>query len=145
MAPNQFFTHARGLSLALLVSLTGVLAAQDPAPAHQPADDRESIAFMRWINTVQAKRMSDTGGFAPLSVLAGDRQVPFRGAPVEVTNELGRWHQHRVMLVLSGTGKQYAVKLAPEARCGWTFFTDESGVISKGRPVGCVDTGAPAP
>jgi hypothetical protein len=145
MHPNRLITPGRVLPLAVLASLIGVLAAPRAAGGQQAADDQGSIAFMRWVNTVQAKRMAETGVFAPLSVLVSDGDVPVPGAPVDITNELGRWQQRRVVLVLSGTGKQYAVKLTPEARCGWTFFTDESGVISRGRPVGCADAGRSVP
>ncbi len=141
---RHLITPARGLAFGIVLSFTGALVAQRPAPATTADGDRDSITLLRWINTVQARRAADTGGFASLSAIAGAQDIPSPVSPMTVTNEIGQWQQRQVVLVVSGTGRQYAVKLAPEVRCGWTFFTDESGVISKGRALGC-DADAPAP
>jgi len=59
---------------------------------------------------------------------------------VQAVDDGGRWNGRHITVAIGGSGKQYTVKMAAVEPCGWTYFTDESGVFFKGRALGCDET-----
>jgi hypothetical protein len=122
-------------ALLLLVSTSGVMRAQESG-----STDTDAMALLRWINSAQAHHIATTGTFGTLPTLTASRATPWPGAPIALVNDRGSWKNRLVTILVGSSGKQYSAKVASEERCAWTFFTDESGVIIRGRAMGCEQT-----
>jgi hypothetical protein len=98
----------------------------------------DSTRFMPWAQLVNAPCFKKAQSYLSGSHFAQSGRLSFSAGPEIVPGLVLR-------LVVSPDGKHYNLSLGekPSVQCGFTFFSDERGVIYEGRALGCNAKGTP--
>ena len=126
---------ALGLGILCVVNVAGAQAPSEPT--NEPA--REAVAILRAVNTAQAELNATAGGYGSVSkVLASSRfKKMFAGSVSEADSATATVGKSTLVLVVSEDQKHYQAVITPPDTCGVTMFTNEIGMIYKGRALGC--------
>lgn len=125
------------LSAAMLAAVAAASLTAQGSPGPDAALERLSLVTIRWINTTQATYRQQHGQFADLpELLRFDPRPPGwhgndNGAPLAKPSGL------EISILVDRSNKRYAAMVSSRESCAWRYFSDDSGVISTGRPLGC--------
>jgi hypothetical protein len=130
----------------LLVTLLALpLIAVDNDPKNDNARSM-SINIIRLINTAQVAKHHADGQFSEWQELvnsptfaqtrtATERQYKLKGVKLSDTSEVVPGLELRI--TVSKDGKSYQISVSEKKTCGALFFSNESGLIAEGKPLGC--------
>jgi hypothetical protein len=135
---------SRAIACLLLANLGSWVSAYgqkstDPASAVNDQEQRAS-KLVRMINTAEA-RFHRTNKYVPFKDFADDpkfrkqnelaQRLQVTGDDTAVSGEIS------LSLIVSATGKSYAIRASGPSDCGAVYFSDPSAVVIRGIPLGC--------
>lgn len=121
---------------AVAVVAAASLTAQG-SPSPDVAVERLSLVTIRWINTTQATYRQQHGQFADLPELMRFAPRPPGWPGNDDGTPLAKPSGLEISILVDRSNKRYAAMVGSRESCAWRYFSDESGVISMGRPLGC--------
>jgi hypothetical protein len=128
--------------LIVLVTLLSAHGVAWEAIAQNPPQslefEREALTLLRMVNTAQSELRRQRPTVADLNELLADAGLKelFRNAKASdaVTAVVG---PHTLTLVRDENHTRYQAMVTASERCSVAFFTNESGLIYRGRALGC--------
>ncbi|MGH9430863.1 MAG: hypothetical protein ACRD3T_04915 [Terriglobia bacterium] len=137
------------LALSILayavVGRVAVAGQTTPVNANARASQAEAVGLVRTINTAELDPWFKTHAYVSLEELLQRRFLRGTGNAFVLSDaSSGGWKGYVVSVVASADGKHYLLGLAPGSGCGFSVFSNESGVIYTGRALGCPPFERPA-
>jgi hypothetical protein len=140
----------RNAALALILFALAPVAALAP-PQGPELTQRQLVAAMRFVNTLEYSYAHENQGFASLEAFLGWLQQTgkIHDAPLNFSAE--NLKPYELRLVATPDGKHYQASLIrisdmhdSSTWCKPAAFTDDRGIIFLGLPIGCEAPGTPS-
>lgn len=125
------------LSAAMLAAVAAASVTAQGSPGPDAALERLSLVTIRWINTTQATYRQQHGRFADLPELLLFAPRPPGWPGNDDGTPLAKPSWLEINVLVDRSNKRYAAMVGSRESCAWRYFSDDSGVISMGRPLGC--------
>jgi hypothetical protein len=132
--------------MTLLILFVAVVGALPVVVANQnqqteELSEGEAVELLRAVNTAQLELRMAGRQYGQLEQLLQHRFFAGKELGSNITkvdSDTGRKKGYEISVYVLGEGKRYSASVVPVERgCRVAFFTDESGVIYKGRALGC--------
>ncbi len=129
------------VAAAVFFGLSGVtiLLSQDNlADASAQLSEPQALQLIRLINTAEREVSNETHTFVPLAQLLRHPSLEEHRKFIALTeSHSGRVKDRKLSVLASADGKHYTVALVPESGCEPAVFSNEAGLIYRGKAFGC--------
>ncbi len=127
-------------SLFVCATLVMTCSLAQSADENQSAvlSEQEALTLVRVIITNEITISATQGSFVPLDKLLEHPSFKSRRSQITaVDSTSGTTKGYRLSVIAAADGKHFQVALIPEQSCQTALFGSETGIIHKGRALGC--------